>query len=271
MEQQEYLTLAQTYAVDWGTKIALAIIVFIVGKFLAGLVHKALVKMMKTAKVNEILIDFLGTVANTTLTLLVVIVALSQLGVDTTSLVALLGAAGLAVGLALKDTLAHFAAGVMLIVFRPFKLGDFVEVGGQAGSVAKITVFSTELKTPDNVLVTIPNGEVFGSTMKNYSASDQRRIDLVIGVSYDANLQLTKNLLGEILDSHPAVLKDPAYTVAVAELADSSVNLVVRPWVNASDYWSARFEIIENIKTTLDANDIGIPYPQMDVYLNKLD
>ncbi|MAD44597.1 MAG: mechanosensitive ion channel protein MscS [Oceanospirillaceae bacterium] len=257
------------YILPWGTQIVLAIVIFIIGRLVAGLITNAAGKGLTRAKLDPILVNFLKTVLGTTLTLLVIVFALSQLGVDTTSLVALLGAAGLAVGLALKDSLSHFAAGVMLIIFRPFKLGDYVEVGGVAGSVDQITIFSTRLKTPDNKLVTVPNANVFGNTMINYSAESTRRVDMKIGIGYGSDLLKAKALLQEIVPAHPKVLQDPAPVIAVAELGDSSVNFVVRPWVNAVDYWTVLWELTETIKLRFDEEGIEIPFPQMDVHLHK--
>ena len=261
--------LIETYLLPWGTKILLALLIFIVGRIVARLIARGVGKALTTARLDPILVNFAGAVVNTALLVLVIVFALSQLGLDTTSLVALVGAAGLAVGLALKDSLAHFAAGVMLIVFRPFKLGDYVEVGGVAGSVDKISIFSTRLKTPDNKVVTVPNGNIFGNTMVNYSEESTRRIDLVVGISYDSDLLKAKHLLDDIVGNHDKVLKDPEYRIAVSELADSSVNFIVRPWVNAADYWDVRFELLETIKLRFDAEGIEIPFPQMALHINK--
>lgn len=261
--------LIETYLLPWGTKLLLALLIFIIGRIVVGVVARTIGKALTAARIDPILVNFAVAVLNTALLGLVIIFALSQLGLDTTSLVALVGAAGLAVGLALKDSLAHFAAGVMLIVFRPFKLGDYVEVGGVAGSVDKISIFSTRLKTPDNKVVTVPNGNIFGNTMTNYSEESTRRIDLVVGISYDSDLLKAKHLLDDIVGSHEKVLKDPAYRIAVSELADSSVNFIVRPWVNAADYWDVRFELLETIKLRFDAEGIEIPFPQMALHINK--
>lgn len=257
------------YLLPWSTQIVLAVIIFIVGRMLARIITNAVARGLERARLDPILINFLRTVLGTTLTLLVIVFALSQLGLDTTSLVALLGAAGLAVGLALKDSLSHFAAGVMLIVFRPFRLGDYVEVGGVAGSVDQITIFSTRLKTPDNKVVTVPNGNVFGNTMINYSAEDKRRVDMVVGISYGSDLLKAKALLNDIVANHPLVLKDPEITIAVSELADSSVNFVVRPWAMAVDYWTVKWELTEAIKLKFDEEGIEIPFPQVDMHLHQ--
>ncbi len=261
--------LIETYLLPWGTKLLLALLIFILGRIVVGVAARTIGKALTAARIDPILVNFAVAVLNTALLVLVIIFALSQLGLDTTSLVALVGAAGLAVGLALKDSLSHFAAGVMLIVFRPFKLGDYVEVGGVAGSVDKISIFSTRLKTPDNKVVTVPNGNIFGNTMTNYSEESTRRIDLVVGISYGSDLLKAKHLLDDIVGSHEKVLKDPAYRIAVSELADSSVNFIVRPWVNAADYWDVRFELLETIKLRFDAEGIEIPFPQMALHINK--
>ncbi|MFK4753927.1 mechanosensitive ion channel family protein [Oceanobacter antarcticus] len=259
------------YLLPWGTQIILALVVFIVGRMIANLLVKAVLSMMGKAKVEPILTDFVGTVLGALLLVLVIVISLSQLGLDTTSLITLLGAAGLAVGLALKDSLSHFAAGVMLILFRPFKVGDYVEVDGVAGSVDKITIFSTRLKTPDNRVVTVPNSNVFGNTMVNYSEEATRRLDMVVGISYGSDLLLAKKILMDMLASDERVLKDPEFKVAVSELADSSVNFVVRPWVKASDYWAVKWDLTEAIKLRFDAEGIEIPFPQMDVHINNPD
>jgi small conductance mechanosensitive channel len=203
------------------------------------------------------------------LLLFVVIAALSQLGIDTTSLVALLGAAGLAIGLSLQSSLANFAAGVMLIVFRPFTKGDFVEVAGTSGSVDNISIFTTTLTTPDNKEVIVPNGSVIGNNIVNYSARPTRRVDMVFGIGYGDDIKKAKELLEQIVAADTRVLAEPAPVVALGELADSSVNFLVRPWVNAEDYWSVLWDTTETVKLKFDEAGISIPYPQMDVHLDK--
>jgi small conductance mechanosensitive channel len=197
----------------------------------------------------------------------VVIAVLSLFGIETTSLIAVLGAAGLAVGLALQGTLSNFASGVMLLLFRPFKVGDYVEIAGEGGSVQEIGIFSTQLHTPDNVKIAIPNSAVYGQTIKNYSANDTRRNDLVIGISYDDDIARAVETIQRILAADSRVLEDPEPVVAVADLADSSVNLVVRPWCAGSDYWPLRFDLTRQIKEELEAAGCSIPYPQRDVHL----
>lgn len=261
--------LWEQYMLPWGTQIVTALIVFILGRMLVSMLMKGIVQMMRVAKMDEILVGFLAAVIKSAMVVVVIIIALSQLGVDTTSMVALLGAAGLAVGLALKDSLAHFAAGVMLILFRLIKLGDYVEVDGVAGKVTKITIFNTKLTTPDNRVVTVPNGNVFGNTLTNYNEEATRRIDLVIGISYDADLKKALQILKEIINNHEKILKEPEPIVRGAELADNSVNIVVRPWVKAEDYWEVRWDLIETIKITFDEQGIGIPYPQLDIHVQN--
>lgn len=259
------------YLLPWGGHVLTAIAIFYIGRIIAGVVIGGASRVMTRTNIDPILTSFLLTVLNAALLALVTVAALSQLGLDTTSLVALLGAAGLAIGLALKDSLSHFAAGVMLILFRPLRVGDYVEVDGVAGSVDRITIFSTRLKTPDNRVVTVPNGNVFGNTMVNYSEEPTRRIDLIIGISYGSDLLKAKQILIDMVENHPLILKDPAWRVAVSELADSSVNFVVRPWVKAEDYWTVRFELIESIKLKFDEEGIEIPFPQMTVHLDKTE
>jgi small conductance mechanosensitive channel len=200
----------------------------------------------------------------------VIIAAINTLGVQTTSFIAVIGAAGLAIGFALQGSLANFASGVMLIIFRPFKAGDFVEAGGTSGAVEAIHIFNTVLKTPDNKKVIIPNSKVTGDNIVNYSAKDTRRVDLVFGIGYEDDIRKAKQTLEQIVASDERVLKDPAPTIAVSELGDSSVNFVVRPWVNTADYWSVYFDLTEKVKLTFDDQGISIPFPQTDVHLHKV-
>ncbi|GLP97117.1 mechanosensitive ion channel family protein [Paraferrimonas sedimenticola] len=272
MEQiQKYAAMAPDLAMVYGTKVLLAIAIFVVGRWVARWLSGMFSKVMTARQVDQTVVSFVGNIVYALLLTFVVIAALSQVGIQTASLVAIIGAAGLAVGLALQGSLSNFAAGVLLVIFKPCKVGDFVEAAGVSGSVDEITIFSTKLRTPDNKIITVANAAVMGDAIVNYSAMPTRRLDLVVGVSYDADIKQTKEILEDILNNHPAVLKDPAYTVALAELADSSVNFVVRPWVNTGDYWSAKFEINEQVKTRLDEAGIGIPYPQMDVHIQKAE
>jgi len=259
----------QDLIIGYGINIIVAILIFIVGKWLSKVVSNAITKVMKHKGVDSTVSSFVGSIVYGLAFALTIIVTISQLGFNTTSLVAILGAAGLAVGLALQGSLSNFASGVLLIMFRPFKSGDFVEVGGVAGVVEEILIFSTTLKTGDNKTVIIPNGNITGGTITNYSTKPTRRIDLVIGVGYDANLAQAKEILSKVVHADERVLEEPGVTIGVSELADSSVNFVVRPWVKSSDYWPTYFDLLENIKVALDDAGIEIPFPQMSVHVNK--
>jgi len=261
--------MVDVYVVPWSINIAMAIVVFIVGRFVAKGLVKVLERLLVRAKVDPMLVDFIGSIASAGLLLFVIIASLDRLGVDTTSLIAMLGAAGLAVGLALQGSLQNFASGVLLIIFRPFQVGNFIEAGGIAGTVEKITIFNTIMLTPDNREIIVPNGAVYGGTITNISARATRRIDMVFGIGYGDDIKKAKDLLMQAMESDERILKDPAPMVALAELADSSVNFVVRPWVNAADYWDVKFEFTEKIKLAFDDNGVSIPFPQMDVHTDK--
>ena len=249
--------------------LVLALAIFVIGRWVVGLLSKLFHKALTRAQVDNILVDFLTGIVRVVLVLFIVVAALSQLGVDTTSLVALLGAAGLAVGLALKDSLQNFASGVMLILFRPFKADDFIEAAGVVGIVEKITVFSTTMRTADNKEVIIPNGNIYGGIITNFSTRPTRRVDMVFGIGYDADLLAAKTLLQQIIAADERVLKNPEPVIAVGELADSAVNILVRPWVNAADYWPFYWDMMERVKLRFDEEGISIPYPQMDVHLHQ--
>ena len=261
--------LLQDYVLPWGINIVMALAIFIVGKFVIRILVNIAKKLMSRAKVDNMLINFIASILKTVLLLFVVIAALDQLGVDTTSLIALIGAAGLAIGLALQGTLQNLASGVMLIIFRPFNDGDFVEAAGVSGVVEQIGIFTTTMRTGDNREIIIPNGEVFGGTITNYSKRDRRRVDMVFGIGYDDDLLKAKEIIKKILDEDERILADPAPTIAVGELADSSVNFNVRPWCKTSEYWNVYGDIHEKIKLTFDAEGISIPYPQMDIHQDK--
>lgn len=256
-------TLISVYAL----KIVAALAIFMIGKWLAKKITGLIKMMMGKAGVDQTLVSFSGNVIYGLALAFIVIAALSQLGINTTSLAAVLAAAGLAVGMALKDSLGNLAAGVMIILFRPFKIGDFIEAGGTSGAVEDITIFTTALKTPDNKAVIVPNGAITGGTIINYSAKNTRRIDLVFGVSYGDDLAKVKKVLTKIVNDDKRVLKDPEPVIAVSALADSSVNLVVRPWVNSADYWAVYFDLHEKVKTTFDKEGISIPFPQQDLHV----
>lgn len=258
-----------TYLIPWGINIVFALLIFIVGRIVARFIVNIARKLLTRSGMDEMLVDFVSSIANTVLLLFVVIAALNQLGVDTTSLIALLGAAGLAIGLALQNSLQNFAAGVMIILLKPFKSGDFVEAGGVSGVVEKIHIFSTTMRTGDNREITVPNGAIYGGTITNYSARETRRIDMVFGIGYDDDIRKARDILNQLLAADERILKEPEPLVAVSELADSSVNFVVRPWVKSGDYWPVHFDLTEKVKLAFDENGISIPYPQMDIHLEK--
>ncbi|MCF6210089.1 MAG: mechanosensitive ion channel [Gammaproteobacteria bacterium] len=260
-----------TYIIPWAVNLVLALVIFIIGRWIARAVTNAVGRLMKKGGIDESLVDFLSNLIFAALLVVVIIAALGQLGVDTTSVMAIFATAGLAVGLALKDSLGNLASGVMLVLFKPFKLGDFIEAGGESGVVESIRIFSTLLKTADNREITVPNGQIYGGTIVNFSARDTRRIDLIFGIGYGDDIRQAKQLIEEVMAADERILKDPAAVVMVAELADSSVNLAVRPWVATADYWGVRAALLENVKITLDDAGISIPYPQTDVHLFSVD
>ena len=269
MENLDIQALINDYVMPWGIKIIFALVIFYVGRMVVGIVVRSIDKLLSSRGMDEILVSFLTSIIRWVLLLFVIVAALSQLGVDTTSLVALLGAAGLAVGLSLQSSLSNFASGVMLIIFRPFTKGDFVEVAGTSGSVDSISIFTTTMTTPDNKEVIVPNGAILSNNIINYSARDTRRVDMVFGIGYDDDIKKAKELLEQIVAADERVLKDPAPVVALGELADSSVNFLVRPWVNSADYWGVLWDTTETVKLKFDEAGISIPYPQMDVHVDK--
>ncbi len=257
---------------DWaealGLNLLAALATFIIGRWLAGLLIAGLKKALNRAKVDATLAKFLGHVAYGLIMAMVVISALGQLGVSTTSAAALLGGAGVAIGLSLKNQLSAFAAGVLIILFRPFRSGDYIEAGGTAGTVEDIRIFATVIRTPNNQEVTVPNDRIWGGSITNFTIRPTRRIDLPVGISYDADLRQAKTILAEIADAHERVLKDPAPWQGVTELGNSAIIISFRAWVNTGDFLQTRSDMIEQIKLRFDAAGIGIPYPQMDVHLH---
>lgn len=251
----------------YALNIAIAIVIFVIGKWVARKVtdfaHKV---MMKNDKVDDTLANFLDDIIYYVLMIIVILTALKQLGVDTTSFFAILGAAGLAIGLALKDSLGNFASGVMIILFRPFKVGDVINAAGVTGSVEEVSIFNTIMITPDNQKMIVPNGAIVSGSITNINAKPERRVDLVVGIGYDDDIKKAKELLNSIVEADERVLQDKGITVAVSELADSSVNFVVRAWVKTPDYWGVKFDLTENVKLTFDKEGISIPYPQQDVH-----
>ncbi len=261
----------QDWVAFYGLKIIAAIVILILGRIAAGLVRSLVKRILRKGKVDETLISFLGSLTYVGILAFIVIAAVAQLGVQTASFVAVLGAAGLAVGLALQGSLANFAAGVLMIIFKPFKVGDYITAGGVSGSVESIGIFTTELKSPDNKKIIVPNAKVTGDSIVNFSAKEQRRIDMVAGVSYSDDLAKVKQVLEGILSEDERILKDPAPTIGLLEMADSSINFAVRPWVKTTDYWDVFFATQEKIKQRFDAEGISIPFPQRDVHLYKTE
>ena len=257
------------FAVTWGLRIGLALAIFFIGRMVVNWIVGLTERYLRTRALDELIIRFVTNILAWTLLFIVIIAALSQVGIDTTALIALLGAAGLAVGLALQDSMKNFASGVLLIIFRPFTTGHFIEAAGTSGIVESITLFTSTLRTPDNRAVIVPNGEIYSNTITNYSALPTRRVDMVFGISYDDDLRRAKELLHQIIADEPRILAEPAPLIAVSELAQSSVNLAVRPWVKTADYWDVFFAITEQVKLTFDDNGISIPYPQMDIHVQN--
>ncbi|EPJ54711.1 MAG: MscS Mechanosensitive ion channel [Osedax symbiont Rs2] len=259
------------YVLPWIVNIALAIAIFVIGKIVIKMIIGLVRKVLNRSKMDDMLVNFILSIANAVLLLVVMVAALDQLGVDTTSLIAIVGAAGLAIGLSLQDSLKNFAAGVMLLLFKPFKEGDFVEAAGVSGVVENIAIFNSMMRTGDNRSVIVPNGAIYGGVIVNYSARETRRVDMVFGIGYEADLRQAKQLLADIIAEDERVLTEPGTVIAVSELADSSVNFIVRPWVNSADYWVVLWDTTEKVKLRFDEAGISIPYPQMDVHLHKQD
>jgi small conductance mechanosensitive channel len=260
--------------INWGTlyglKIVGAIAILIIGRIVVGIITGFIKRMLEKSNTDETLTKFLSALSRTALLVILFIVVLNQLGVQTASFVAIIGAAGLAIGFALQGSLANFASGVMLIVFRPFRSGDFVEAGGSVGIVEEISMFSTIMRTGDNKKIIIPNSGMTGGNIINYSAKETRRVDLIFGIGYEDDLRKAKRILESLLEEDTRILKDPAPVVAVSELADSSVNFIVRPWVKSGDYWPVYWDLVERVKLTFDEEGISIPYPQQDVHMHQV-
>ena len=251
----------------WGLKVIAAIAIFIIGRWVAKGVRSGVRRMMQKADTDPIVIGFVGSITYIALLAFVIIAALGQLGIQTTSFIAILGAAGLAIGLALQGSLANFAAGFLMIIFRPFKVGDFIEGAGVAGVVEAIQIFTTTLRTGDNKTIIIPNAKLSGDNIVNYSAKETRRVDMTVGVAYDANLSKVRDVLKDIISKEPRVHADPEPLIVVGELADNSVNFIVRVWTNTGDYWGVKFDMTETIKNRFDDEGIGIPFPQRDIHI----
>ena len=251
----------------YGLKVIAALVIFIVGRWVALGVAKIIKRVMLKSKVDETLVSFVRNLSYIALLAFVVIAALNQLGIQTASFIAVLGAAGLAIGLALQGSLGNFAAGVLMIVFKPFKVGDYIEGAGTAGTVEKIEIFTTQLKTPDNRTVIVPNSKLTGDNITNFTVKGTRRVDFVFGIGYDDDIDKARSIIKEIIDQDARVMQEPAPMIVVSELADSSVNFAVRAWTSADDYWSFYFDTTEKVKKQFDSQGVSIPFPQRDVHL----
>lgn len=269
VSSMNFETILHDWLIPYGTKILLAIAIFVIGKSLAKFISRLLAKAVLASTKDEMLQSFVRSISYFLLLLIVVIAALSQLGINTSSLVALIGAAGLAIGLSLQNSLQNFAAGVMLLIFKPFKKGDLIETGGMSGTVEEMGLLMLELRTGDNKTVLIPNGKVFSDSIVNYSDNETRRIDFIFDISYDADIAQAKSIVADILANEQNVLKNPAPVIAVSALAANSVQLVVRPWVNTPNYWTTYWGIMEKVKLAFDEAGIAIPYNQMDIHITS--
>ena len=256
---------------DFGIKLATALAIFLIGKFIIRLIVGTISKVMTNQAVDKTLKTFICNFVQISLMVVVVIASIGALGVETTSFIAIIGTAGLAVGLALQGSLSNFASGVLIVLFRPYRVGDFIEAAGIAGNVDQVQILTTILKTGDNKQIIVPNSQIMDSIITNYSANDTRRVDMVIGVSYDDDLDKVRKTLQNLIATEERILDEPATTIAVSALADSSVNFVVRPWVKSSDYWGVMFDMTEAIKKRFDKEGISFPYPQQDVHLYNQD
>ena len=261
------IELVQSY----GLPLVWALVIFIVGRIVARIVADFVAKTMTRSSIDATLVKFGRNIIYIALMIFVILAALGKLGIETTSFAAILAAAGLAIGLSLQGTLGNFAAGVMLILFRPFRVGNYVEAGGVSGTIEEIQIFNTIMVSPDNREIIVPNSQIVGSTITNYSAKETRRVDLVFGVSYGDDLKKVRSVLEDILSQEQRILAEPQPVIAVLELADSSVNFAVRPWVKGSDYWPVKFALQEAVKLRFDAEGISIPFPQQDVHFIKED
>ncbi|MDT8302185.1 MAG: mechanosensitive ion channel [Sedimentisphaerales bacterium] len=265
----EILQTVYEYLAQYGFKVIGALLIFLIGRLVAKILSRWIEKALLKSRIDKTLAKFIKNLSNIVLLVFVVIAALAPLGVETAQFAVVLGAAGLAIGLALQGSLSNFASGFLMIIFRPFKVGDFIEAAGTKGTVKEIQLFNTIMNTPDNIRAIIPNSKITDDKILNYTTTGTRRVDLVIGISYEDDLKKAQTIIEDVLAQDGRVLPDPKSKVAVFELADSSVNFVVRPWVNSADYWDVYFEMTAKIKLALDENDITIPFPQRDVHIKN--
>ncbi len=269
IDKAELLAFYSKFIAPWSIKIFIALVIFFIGQIVAKILARVLGKVLSHTKLDKILVEFIQSVVNALLLVFVIVAALDQLGVNTNSVIAVLGAAGLAIGLALQGSLQNFAAGFMLLIFRPFKGGDFIEAAATAGVVEKIGIFSTTLLTGDNKEVIIPNSAIYSSNIINYSKRPTRRIDMIFSIGYEDDLRAARDIIAAIIKDEPRVLPEPETLIAVGELAANSVNFFVRPWVKTEDYWDVKFAVTEKIKLAFDANGITIPFPPIHIATSK--
>ena len=269
MNIEELYEQYSSFIIELGVQLLLALVIFVVGRWLAQGTKNFIVRRMTAKEIDQAVVQFTGSFVYALILIFTLVAVLSQLGVQTASMVAALGAMGLAVGLSLQGSLSNFDSGILIVLFKPCRVGDYVDAGGCSGTVSNISLLATTMLTPDNKTIIVPNSAIMSGSITNYSKMPTRRVDLVIGVAYDADLAKTKQVLEETVKSDERVLQEPAPTIAVSALADSSVNFNVRPWVNSSDYWPVYSALLENIKIALDKENIAIPFPQMDVHIQN--
>ena len=271
MDTAEIINSITQIAADFGLRVLYAVLIIVIGRWVVKLLLKIIKAALEKTTVEETVRIFAVNLLNTLLMVIIFIAAINQLGIETTSIIAMLGAAGLAIGLSLQGSLANFAAGILIVIFKPYKVGDYIEAGSAAGTVLDIQIFSTVLKTPDNKIVIVPNGAIMKDSVVNYTDQATRRVDIVASCGYEDDIDKVKEILKDILNQEDRILAEPEPRIAVSELADNSVNFIVRPWVNSSDVLSVKYSILEQIKKRFDAEGISIPYPQRDVHIYNHD
>ncbi|ANS44605.1 small-conductance mechanosensitive channel MscS [Serratia inhibens] len=266
-----WLVKNQDLLIQYAVNIVAAIVILIIGSIIARLIGNALNRVMKLRGIDATVADFLAAIVRYGVLAFTFIAVLGRIGVQTTSVIAVLGAAGLAVGLALQGSLSNFAAGVLLVIFRPLRVGEYVDLGGVAGTVDQVQIFSTTLRTADNKTIVVPNGKIIAGNIINYSREPNRRVDIVVGVAYNADIDVVKKVLGDVIAADKRIMHAKGVTVRLNEMAPSSLNFVTRSWTTNAEYWNVYFDLMENFKRALDANNIGIPFPQMDVHLYRTE
>ncbi|VEI21064.1 Small-conductance mechanosensitive channel [Serratia plymuthica] len=266
-----WLVKNQDLLIQYAVNIVAAIVILIIGSIIARVIGNALNRVMKLRGIDATVADFLAAIVRYGVLAFTFIAVLGRIGVQTTSVIAVLGAAGLAVGLALQGSLSNFAAGVLLVIFRPLRVGEYVDLGGVAGTVDQVQIFSTTLRTADNKTIVVPNGKIIAGNIINYSREPNRRVDIVVGVAYNADIDVVKKVLGDVIAADKRIMHAKGVTVRLNEMAPSSLNFVTRSWTTNAEYWNVYFDLMENFKRALDANNIGIPFPQMDVHLYRTE